>query len=126
MIKTGSVVVLSWHDVLVRELRCEAIATMWRLERGWSESKDVSLPRFGPSDGGKSLRPALCVLMMMMISITRVLFCYLYSRGFLICLSLMNYPLPLGVPFPSLYKLKGRLTYTVLLGLGLGLVSLES
>ena len=41
------------------DLRCEAIAAMWRLERGWSESRDASLPRFGPSDGGKSLRPAL-------------------------------------------------------------------
>ena len=53
---------LSWQDVLMRELRCEAIATMLRLERGWSESRDACLPRFGPSDGGKSLHPALCVI----------------------------------------------------------------
>ena len=45
---THPVVVLSRQDVLVRELRCEAIATRWRLERGWSESRDASFTQVRP------------------------------------------------------------------------------
>ena len=56
-------------DVRVKGLSDRAIAPWWRL-KGVLRKRDSGLPRFGPSDGGKSLRPALCILMVE--SITRV------------------------------------------------------
>ena len=47
-------------DVLIKGLRCEAIAARWRL-KGVEQERELGLPRFGPSDGGNSLRSALCV-----------------------------------------------------------------
>ena len=41
-------------SVLVRELDCEAIASEQNIERVMAETRDVSLPRFGPSMEGKT------------------------------------------------------------------------
>ena len=63
--------------VRVSGLLVRGVATMWRLEGvGRNRETRGGLPRFGPSDGGKSLRPACLALMMKVISITRVLSCY--------------------------------------------------
>ena len=52
----------------VRRLRFEAIAKTVD-SKGLVETRDTSLPRFGPSRRGKSLRPACVVLIG--VSITR-------------------------------------------------------
>ncbi len=49
-------------DVLVKGLCEGAIAPWWRL-KGGERKRDSGLPRFGTFGGGKSLRPALCILM---------------------------------------------------------------
>ena len=49
-------------DVLVKGLSMGTIALWWRL-KGVEQEERGGLPRFGPSRGGNSLRPAWRVLM---------------------------------------------------------------
>ena len=75
-------------------------------------------PGSAPHGGGKSLHPAPLILIMVMLTITRVHLATSISE-LLIRMSKLIKLVPLGVPCPSLYKLEGRVTCGVLVGLGL-------
>ena len=90
------------------------------LERGWAESRDATqdkdLDSFGPQETSSGNNPTCCLRLSLIMLIRES-----PGTGFR-CLALEIIsccPSLFGVPCPSLYKLEGRVTCGVLVGLGL-------